>query len=127
MTTNPPSSRPEDEGERYRRDRERLDRDFDPYTDGFNIYRVNPRRQEAYDKCAPQVVSFLKCVDKEGPTWFWRCNALHIELQQCYNAAKPPSPSLITTYAKEFRDTALLRWDQLKWFIDSLTGGSKGE
>ncbi|PNH06486.1 hypothetical protein TSOC_007175 [Tetrabaena socialis] len=108
--------------EKQRQSKERLARDYDPYLqDGFNIYRVNPRRQEAYNQCAPEVVKFLKCVDQEGPTWFWRCNALHIELQRCYNAAKPESPSLFGAYVKDFTETATARWEQAKWFYNNLT------
>ncbi|GLC60099.1 hypothetical protein PLESTB_001573900 [Pleodorina starrii] len=113
--------------EKVKKDRERLNRDFDPYLqDGFSIYKTNPRRQEAYDRCAPQVVQFLKCVEQEGPTWFWRCNALHIELQRCYNDAKPETPSLLSHHVEDFKNTAAARWEQLKWWYESITG-SKGD
>ncbi|KAG2483077.1 hypothetical protein HYH03_018018 [Edaphochlamys debaryana] len=119
---NKPSDASADES--FQQDRQRLARDFDPYLqDSFSIYRTNPRRQEAYDRCAPDVVKFLKCVDAEGPTWFWRCNTLHIELQRCYEANKPATPPLLQTYARDFKDTALTRWQQAKDLFHDLTGG----
>ncbi|PNW82619.1 hypothetical protein CHLRE_06g286400v5 [Chlamydomonas reinhardtii] len=121
-----PKPPPDPLDEQYRRDRERLDRHFDPYLqEGFNIYRVNPRRQEAYDRCAPEVVKFLKCVDTEGPAWFWRCNALHIELQQCYNAAKPDTTSLLTHAVRDFKETASERWEQAKSLYNDILGGGE--
>lgn len=108
--------------EQYKKDRDRLNRDFDPYLqDGFSIYKTNPRRQEAYDQCVPEVVQFLKCVEHEGPAWFWRCNALHIELQRCYNAAKPDSPPIFTHFVQDFQDTLGRRWDQAKWWYENIT------
>ncbi|GIM12745.1 hypothetical protein Vretimale_15919, partial [Volvox reticuliferus] len=108
---------------KYQKDRERLSRDFDPYLqDGFSVYKTNPRRQEAYDRCSPEVVQFLKCVEREGPAWFWRCNALHIELQRCYNAAKPESTSLWALHIADFKETLATRWEQAKWWYENFTG-----
>jgi hypothetical protein len=122
----PDSSAKAELEEKYKKDRARLDRDFDPYLqDGFSVYKTNPRRQEAYNQCAPQVVQFLKCVDQEGPTWFWRCNALHIELQRCYNAAKPESPSLLSYYIQDFKDTLATRWEQANWWYEKIVGSKE--
>ena len=112
-----------DEEEKLKRDRDRLWRDFDPYSSGFTVHRTNARRQEAYDKCAPSVVQLMKCVDSEGPAWFWRCNAYHIELQKCYNSNKPESPSLITEYMRDFKDTLNTRWEQASWLLSAIFGG----
>ncbi|KXZ46712.1 hypothetical protein GPECTOR_41g676 [Gonium pectorale] len=118
----PPDAETELE-DQYRRDRERLNRNYDPYLqESFNIYRVNPRRQEAYDRCAPEVVKFLKCVDGEGPAWFWRCNALHIELQRCYNANKPESTSMMTQWMQDWKSTAMTRWEQAKGLYRDILG-----
>lgn len=120
-----------EEEERLQRTQDRLWRDYDPYNSGFTIHRTNARRQEAYDKCAPDVVALMKCVDAEGPAWFWRCNALHIDLQRCYNANKPQSPTLILEYWRDVKETATVRWEQAKWFVtdvlgDLLRGGRRG-
>jgi hypothetical protein len=39
-------------------------------------------RQEAYDRCATQIVALMKCVDDKGATWFWSCGQPYIELQK---------------------------------------------
>jgi hypothetical protein len=53
----------------------------------------------------PQV-RLMRCVDKEGPAWFWRCNSLHIELQRCYEAAKPPTTSLLSHTIRDYKEVS---------------------
>lgn len=115
-----------EEGEKLlQRDRERVARDFDPYqTESFNIYRTNPRRQEAYNQCAHDVVALMRCVDAEGPAWFWRCNKLHIELQKCYEAHKKPPPNPFEGYIQATHENVQAAWSALQSALDSWRSGS---
>jgi hypothetical protein len=52
--------------------REQLDRNYDPYLqENFSVYSINPRRQEAYDKCAPDVVRLSLQLSPAGTKLCW--------------------------------------------------------
>lgn len=52
------------------------------------LFNTSQSTQDAYDKCAVEVVTLLRCVQDKGPTWFWACGDQYITLQRCYDAEK---------------------------------------
>ncbi|GAX81062.1 hypothetical protein CEUSTIGMA_g8497.t1 [Chlamydomonas eustigma] len=47
-------------------------------------------RREALNKCAPQVLAMLKCVDEKQWAWHWSCMDQHAALQRCYLINQEP-------------------------------------
>lgn len=80
--------------------------------------------------CASEVVDLLKCVETNGPAWFYRCRWLHVELQGCYEKHKQHTPMVAQAALKSFRKEAPGQWQNFKWWLedmsDSLWNGAAG-
>uniref|UniRef100_A0A7S2QTL9 COX assembly mitochondrial protein n=1 Tax=Chlamydomonas chlamydogama TaxID=225041 RepID=A0A7S2QTL9_9CHLO len=121
-----PKNDPNDTDDVYNRDRSRFYRDpVDPYTEGIFNRGFVSSRQEAYDKCATQVVSLLKCVDEKGPMWFFSCGQQYVELQKCYEVHKQqPGWGVVELY-KTIKQTATIQYDYMRWWWRDMFGDRK--
>lgn len=80
--------------------------------------------------CASEVVDLLKCVETNGPAWFYRCRWLHVDLQGCYEKHKQHTPMVAQQAIRSFRKSAPGQWQHFKWWLEdmgnSLRYGSDG-
>mmetsp|Transcript_19236 Transcript_19236/g.33184 ORF Transcript_19236/g.33184 Transcript_19236/m.33184 type:complete len:132 (-) Transcript_19236:446-841(-) len=82
-------------------------------------------REEAFSRCAKDVVALTKCVDEAGPTWTFRCKEPFMALQICYDGARGGSqlelPDL-PQIARGLKDSFDDKCEQWQWWWQDVTG-----